>query len=273
MRDERAPVDVFRGGRPSDRYTERVASEDESVGGVLTFEYVFDDRVSGDVTRIEVAIDEHTLEYLPPADRPLPAWTRLEFEKCSHCPLRSTETTHCPVAANLAPLLDRFRDRISYDPVVVTVHGPDRTYVKTVPLQHGLCAAMGLVMATSACPYMEFLRPLARFHLPFAAPIETLLRVMSVVLLRAHFGAGEGEGTRLDLAQLAAAYKDINLVNRGIAKRIQSFASGDAGANAVVIWHALASLLSRASSPELDELRHLLHPTTAKRGQSPFSQN
>jgi hypothetical protein len=253
--------EVFEGGRPGGRYTERVTRGGNSGTGVIAFEYIFEDSVSGSVTRLEIAIDEHTLEYIPPADQPSSDWTRLDFEKCSHCPLSSSERPHCPVAANLAPLLDRFRDRISYDPAVVTVHGPERTYVKSVPLQNGLCAAMGLVMATSPCPYMEFLRPLARFHLPFAAPIETLLRVMSVVLLRQHFATIAGDNTRLDLEQLGEAYKNINLVNRGIAKRIQSFASGDAGANAVVIWHALASLLSRASSPELDELRELLQPS------------
>jgi hypothetical protein len=105
---------------------------------------------------------------------------------------------------------------------------------------------------------MGFLRPLARFHLPFASATETLLRSVSIFLLRQHL-ASEGRAVRLDLSELEAAYRNVNLVNRGIAKRIQSFAQGDADANAVVSWHSVASLLMHGFADDLAEIRTLLN--------------
>lgn len=225
---------------------------------MLSFEYFFDDPATLERVDLKIDIDDETLLYVPASQVELPDWTALEFNKCDNCPLSKTDFERCPIAANISPIVEKFQHRISYDPVVCTVRGPERTYSKTLPIQNGLCAAIGLVMATSPCPYMTFLRPLARFHLPFASPIETLMRVVSVSLLRQHLEENGAPAVRLDLAQITNAYRDVNHVNRGIARRIQSFATGDAGANAVVNWHSVANLLLRGCAQELNELRTLI---------------
>ena len=46
---------------------------------------------------------------------------------------------------------------------------------------------IGLIMALSGCPHMEFFKPLARFHLPWASLEETTLRSASIYLLMQFF--------------------------------------------------------------------------------------
>jgi hypothetical protein len=204
-----------------------------------------------------VDLDETTLLSISPAREDLPEWTRLEFQQCEHCPLAAKRDARCPVAVSIAGVVEAFANKISHDLVTVTVEVPERTYEKKVSLQHGLCSLLGLLMATSGCPHMDFLRPLARFHLPFASATETLMRTVSVFLLRSYFQASGGK-VDVDLVPLEQAYHDVKLVNRGIARRIQSFAQGDADANALVSWHAVASLLMRGFANDLAEIRRLL---------------
>jgi hypothetical protein len=222
----------------------------------VRFEYTFldsrDERVD-----YAVDLDEVTLLSQPQAHQELPDWTRLEFEQCEHCPLAAERDARCPVAASIAGVVEAFASKISHDLVTATVKAPERTYEKKVPLQHGLCSLLGLLMATSGCPHMDFLRPLARFHLPFASATETLIRTVSIFLMRSYFRTSEGK-VDVDLGPLEQAYRNVNLVNRGIARRIQSFAHGDADANALVSWHAVANLLKRGFANDLAEIRRLL---------------
>src|SRR4051812_39209227 len=86
------------------------------------------------------------------------AWTRLEFNKCEHCPLNAKENPQCPVARDLAAVARDFKAEKSYAPVKVEVVSHERTYTKNLALQDGLFGLFGLIMATSACPYFSFLR-------------------------------------------------------------------------------------------------------------------
>jgi hypothetical protein len=96
----------------------------------------------------------------------------LEHEKCGHCPLNESEYPECPVARSLAPVVDAFEGEKSFEKVSVEVETPERSYRREAPLQDGLFSLVGLLMATSDCPHMAFLRPSARFHLPFSTSRE-----------------------------------------------------------------------------------------------------
>jgi len=67
--------------------------------------------------------------------------------------------------------------------VNASVTGPNRAYMHETPLHVALSSLIGLYMATGGCPVMERLKPMARFHLPFADEEETMFRAMSAYLL------------------------------------------------------------------------------------------
>src|SRR5262249_19746422 len=156
-------------------------------------------------------------------------------QKCSHCPLKAKTTPNCPIAVNLADLFESLDGQKSFTQVEVKVTAPERTYVKQVELQEGLFSLVGLIMATSQCPYMEFLRPMARFHLPFSSPEETITRSVSIHLLWHYFNRTKGERFYLDLSELAKSYEEIQQVNVGFVKRMPSIPTREVSLNAVSI--------------------------------------
>lgn len=187
-------------------------------------------------------------------DTPPPDWAKLDFHKCNHCPLNSATDPYCPVAKNLAVSVEEFKSERSYDLVEVEVETAERTYSKKLPLQQGLYGLFGLIMATSACPYFEFLRLMARFHLPFSTLQETVARSVSFYLLRQHFVAKRGGKPDFELQEYAKLYKDVEKVNLGLVQRIRSVAVEDANANSVVSLDALAKMLSTQLGKGLESL-------------------
>ncbi len=83
---------------------------------------------------------------LKPADQAYPPWTVLDVCKCSHCPYTAEERLYCPVAANLAVVMDDFKEYSSYERVQVDVITSERIYLKELALQDSLYSFMGLIM-------------------------------------------------------------------------------------------------------------------------------
>lgn len=184
-------------------------------------------------------------------------WTKLEHKQCAHCPLNQSDQPHCPVARNLASVADDFKDERSFDKITVEVLTPERTYRKQLPMQEGLYGLFGLIMATSECPYFEFLRPMARFHLPFSTYKETIVRSVSFYLLRQYFVAKRGGASDFELSQLPALYDALEIVNRGMVARIRSMTRNDADANSIIILDGFAKLLSLSLSNGLQDLEFM----------------
>lgn len=222
----------------------------------LGYEYEFDLGEDGVISYV-VEVDEETLTVQPEAYEGMPEWTDLEFNQCDNCPLRREVKSYCPVAASISRVVETFKDRISYEDARVRVTVPERTYEKTVPLQYGLFSLLGLIMATSTCPHMRFLRPMARFHLPFASPQETIVRTVSFFLLRRYFENQQDGNLAYELGELDTAYNSVQGVNRGIVRRIHSVTSGDADANAIIVLDTLAFLLSESLASNLSEIQEL----------------
>jgi len=100
-------------------------------------------------------------------------------------------------------------------------------------------------MATSGCPHMDFLKPMARYHLPFSTAEETIVRTSSLYLLTQYFKEGSGGEPDYKLAGLENLYEQVSKVNLGIIERIRSrSASGDTNANSIVILNSFAQILS-----------------------------
>ena len=220
----------------------------------IVYDFAFPDGAAKSYT---VALDRATLSYLPGTQESPPAWTRLENHQCGHCPLSPTEHPYCPVATNLSELVEAFKDKASVAEATVTVTAEERTYVKQLPLQRGIFGIFGLVMATSACPYMDFLKPMARFHLPFSTAEETIVRSVSMYLLRQYFVAKRGGAPDLGLEQLETHYENIQKVNDGILERIRGVVLNDADVNALVILQGFADLLTMAIAKDLSKIEPL----------------
>ena len=111
----------------------------------MEFEYRFI-YTNGAEETFKIALDAQSLSYLPPGGGAPPAWTALENHQCTNCPLNKAESPHCPVARNLAPMITRFFERISFEEVDVVVKNENREYRKRVSLQKGISALFGLVI-------------------------------------------------------------------------------------------------------------------------------
>ncbi len=227
--------------------------------------YVFE-FPTGEIFQYDLRIDATTLSLVPETEEAdgtevtYPDWTRLGHCQCQHCPLPENDQPRCPISVNVAQLVDAFRDVYSTLPVKISVHTDERTYLKEGPVQRGLASILGLIMATSGCPHMNFLKPMARFHLPFATSEETIVRSTSMYLLAQYFIARRGEAPDMKLTKLDEAYARVQKVNFGVSARIRSAAEtsrGDASSNAVVILFTVAQLLSTAIEENLDAIEDL----------------
>lgn len=220
----------------------------------IVYDFAFPD---GGAKSYTVELDRASLSFLPSGPEQPPAWARLENHQCGHCPLKPAEHPYCPVATNLSALVEFFKDKASVSEATVTVTTEERTYVKQLPLQRGIFGIFGLVMATSSCPYMDFLKPMARFHLPFSTAEETIVRSVSMYLLRQYFVAKRGEQPDLGLEQLETHYENIQKVNDGILERIKGVVKNDADLNALIILQGFADLLTMAISKDLSKIEPL----------------
>ena len=190
--------------------------------------------VDGRTHRFEVRLDPHTLEQTQAPPAALPSWVALDTEQCAGCPLRVEEVPQCPAARSLATLLPEAGQLVSFTDVDAEVHGAGRVVRATIPIQNAMSSLIGLCMATSGCPHLAFLKPMARFHVPFASMEETVFRATSSYLLGQYFRhmrTGEEDFT---LTGLEAAYRRLHQVNVGIARRLRHVSEGDANLNATV---------------------------------------
>ena len=220
----------------------------------IRFTYEFDFE-NGQKENYAVEIDPETMLLKVEPSTFNSSWTDLENHKCEHCPLNSSETSKCPVAVNLEVLVEHFKDAKSMWTGKVTVHSEHRTYSKQTDLQTALFGIFGLIMATSECPYMETMRPMARFHLPFASMEKTMIRSTSMYLLKQYFVAKDGGEPDIELKGLEKTYENLNKVNYGIISRIRSIGKGDSESNAVMILDCFAQMLSMEINNDLQGLR------------------
>lgn len=204
----------------------------------------------------EIRLDAETLELATQKDLPKPEWTKLKYWQCDNCPL-SDEVAYCSVAVNLSSLVETFKDSLSHERTDVVVEAAERTYEKQTTLQKGLSSIIGLYMVTSNCPVMDNLRPIVRFHLPFAAGEETIYRVATMYLMKQYFVMRNGGDPDWELKNLGQLYKAIWTVNIGMAERLRHASTHDANVNAVVILSAFGDTVGQSLENGLDELEYV----------------
>ncbi|MGH2568547.1 MAG: DUF6901 family protein, partial [Bacteroidota bacterium] len=195
----------------------------------------------------------HTLELRTGPNPHKPDWTKLKFHQCDNCPL-GDEVEYCPVAVNLATLIEEFRLNHSTDNAFVVVDATDRSYVKETTVQKGLSSIMGIVMVTSDCPILDRLRPMVRFHLPFASSIETIYRSVTMYLMSQYLEMKKGGTPDWSLDKLSQTYKDVSKVNKGMWNRLSNAAKLDANVNALIILNSFGDALRHSIKTGLDEI-------------------
>ena len=209
---------------------------------LLTIDYCFE-WPDGRRLDVSVELDPETLQAkAAQLSDPPPDWVRLGMRQCPNCPLSEAHERWCPVARQVSPWLDIFADANSYDRVAVTVTTAERSYSAQTSVQQGVSALMGVVMATSGCPVLDPMRPMARFHLPFASYEETAYRAVSMYLVAQHLRAQRGEAADWALEGFLDIYRAIQVVNQAFASRLQQCISNDANANALVILDCFAMM-------------------------------
>jgi hypothetical protein len=185
-----------------------------------------------------------------------PFWTKLEFNQCANCPLNVATDPHCPPALHMADTVERLAALVSFDTVGVTVSLDERTMYAEVSAQQAMSSVLGLIMATSGCPWTDLLRPMARFHLPFASEAETVYRSLTMYLLaRELLGATAGAGPGFE--PLETLYGNLHIVNRDMSRRLGAATRTDPARNAIALLDSYTTLLPAAIEGSLAELRPL----------------
>jgi hypothetical protein len=205
----------------------------------LTIQYTFSFH-SGEKREILLSLDENTLALLPTMKHALPSWADLNFHTCKGCPLDPVEHPHCPIAVQLVDIVKIFHEHYSCDEVTVEVVDSRRRYIKETSLQEGLGSLTGIIMVTSGCPVLAPLRPMVRFHLPFASLEETGFRMISMYLVTQYMREKNGKKPDWTLGGLQDIYDGVQNVNRYFANRIRVASEKDASLNAIVILDCFA---------------------------------
>jgi hypothetical protein len=224
--------------------------------GKIAYNYKFIFK-NGEEREFNIELDSVTLNIIQTVDKARPEWTKLRCFKCPNCTLND-QYEFCPIAVNIADIIDYFSSFVSYEPVDVIVAAQERKYTKRVTLQHGVSSLIGIYMVTSGCPILEKLKPMVRFHLPFATIEETKYRAISMYLLAQYFLYQRGDQPDWDLKKLAEAYENIRVVNESFCKRLRTIEGKDATLNAVVVLDIFADSVNFSiDSRMVDDLDYL----------------
>jgi len=202
-------------------------------------------------------LNAKNLEFKGSVPKSLPPWTQLEYHQCANCPLDAGAHPHCPLAANIHNIVQRFDGLNSYDEIAVEVVTEQRWIAQRTTAQLGISSMMGLVIAACGCPHTAFFKPMAWFHLPLASEEETLFRATSFYMLAQYYSQKDGRTADFEIEGLAKIYQNMQTVNCAIARRLREATANDSSVNAIVILDSFAQIVPFAIEESLEELRYL----------------
>lgn len=214
--------------------------------------------------QIDLQVDQATVSLISEEVEEPPFWAALGYQQCPNCPLDGRETPYCPVAKNLAPLLDVCSSMESFVEMDVRICMPDRVINAHTTAQRLVSSILGLIMATSPCPYTEYLKPMARFHAPLSNEEEAIYRATSMYLLAQYFRSRQGLSHRYDMNGLTEIYDNLKTVNRAMAHRLRAASQQDAAVNAVILLDLLSQAVGWSIEDELVDLAYLFKRYTSE---------
>ena len=215
------------------------AVQKQSLPDELIFNYKF--LFSGDKEKtFNIRIDKDSLNVIRSKAEVPPEWAKLKSFKCIHCPLDENKHEYCPLAVNLSGVISFFSDLSSFEKVDIIIDTGVRQIRKNTSMHKGVSSLLGVLMVSSDCPVMGKLKPMMRFHLPFASIEETEYRVLSMYLLAQFFLWKKGKTPDWEMKNLVDIYSDIKILNRNVCKKISEIESRDTSINAVVMLNNFA---------------------------------
>lgn len=233
-------------------------SEDSS--SQVSFKYKFKMADSRSID-FEIFLSKDKLTYQASSSAEKPSWTELGFHMCEGCKLADTGVKRCPVAVNLQDIVTAFKSDVSYDKIDLSIETAERTYSREqVSMQSGLSSILGIVMVTSGCPQLDYLRPMVGTHLPFATIKESIYRAMSMYLLAQFTRAKNGLEPDWTLSGLSKIYNQIDTINISMTKRLRAATEEDASLNAVVILDSFAKLVPMSIEGSFGGMEDLFWP-------------
>ena len=212
----------------------------------IKYEFIFEDN------RLEVFIlnfNDTTLNLESFPVEITEPWTKLEFNQCKVCTLKTSVHKYCPVARNLSYVFLQFKDDTSHEKVKIQVTTERRSTEKHASLQEGLSTLMGLIMATSGCPILDKFKPMAFVHLPFSGEIETIFRAISMYITAQYVRMENGLEPDWHLKKFRDMYAVVNQINYDFAERVKLIKGRDANMNALI----LLDLFAQAGSLSFSE--------------------
>jgi hypothetical protein len=218
----------------------------------ITYHYHFKNRPA---KIFALLLDRNSLSLQVDRKTDPPLWALLNHKKCANCPLDVKEHAYCPVALNFVPIAEQFRDVVSHEEVIVTVTTEERKYIKEAAIQQGLSPLIGIIMTTSGCPIMAHLKPMVRFHLPFASLDETIFRMVSMYLVVQYYRNQNGQQAEWSLEGLSRVYSEVSRVNRDFANRLRDAAKKDANINALVNLDVFAAMIPMVAEDTLQAIK------------------
>lgn len=223
----------------------------------FVYKFVFSDNSS---KTFEIQADAETLDIIRDSSKSYPDWTSFEKFGCDHCKLKKVGSK-CPVAMNLSDIIEFFTDTPSYEEAKIYVVSNDRQYAKKTSVQVGVSSIIGILMASSGCPHLAKMKPLVKFHLPFASLEETEFRALSMYLLAQYFRKKNGQSADWELSGLMKVYEDIQKVNQNVASKIADLEKRDTSINAVVVLNNFADFVTfTIDEKDFDHLEKLFRP-------------
>ena len=202
------------------------------------------------------SIDE--TQALPEHESPetAPDWMLLKNNRCSVCSL-GQDRKLCPAAQAIAPVVDTFAARISYEDLDMQVQLRGLEIHAKTQAQEALRSLIGLLLPLSDCPVMRKLRPMARFHEPLASPQQTVFRVFGMYLVEQFLRSRDGQEPEWELKGLLELYQHIHEVNVKLAERLRMISSADANINGLTLLDVLAHAVDFGFESSEEQLRVL----------------
>lgn len=220
----------------------------------LNIKYIFE-FPNGDEKTFDLKLDKTNLSLINENDYQLPDWAKLKNFRCPHCTLDENIYEFCPVAKNIKKLINEFNSLPSFQNAKITVITDSRTYLQETSLQAGVSSLLGVIMVSSGCPVTGKLKPLLRFHLPFATLEETQIKVLSTYLLAQYIAWKKGKEPDWEMDNLFKIYEDIKILNVHVSKKIANLEEKDTNINSLVILNNFAEYVALTLNDKLfDEI-------------------
>ena len=210
---------------------------------IISYKYLFH-RDENKTKKFVVNLDAKTLDLLNERPQNPPGWTKLNFYKCSVCPLSGNKFEYCPNAVSISELVDFFSNFFSTEKVKIDIITKERNYSKATTVDKGISSLMGIFNVTAGCPILSKLKPMVKFHLPFANLEETLYRVVSMYLVRQYFAYQKKGEADWELNGLKEEYNRIHIVNQEFCQRLSKVGSKDANLNALIKLDTFANYIN-----------------------------